>query len=175
MVEYRTLSTRYVHRGHVNLRIDTVTTPGGQQAAREIVEHPDCVAIVPVDADGNILMVRQYRQAAGKTLLEIPAGGIDPGEDPVAAVKREMGEETGFSPRTVRRLGGFYSSPGFCTEFMHLFLVTDLVPNRLVAEDTDEIELVPTRPDELADLIQSGTICDSKSVAGILMYLSMIR
>jgi ADP-ribose pyrophosphatase len=175
LAENTTLSTRYIHRGHVNLRIDTVMTPGGHEAAREIVEHPDCVAIVPVDAMGNVLLVKQYRQAAGRILLEIPAGGIDPGEDAVAAVKREMGEETGFSPKTVKRIGGFYSSPGFCTEFLHLFLATDLVADRLEAEDTEEIEVVPTGADELEGLINSGEICDSKSVAGILTYLRSLR
>ena len=142
---------------------------------REIVEHPECVAVVPVDAQGNVLLVRQYRHAAGKELLEIPAGGIDPGEDPETAVGREMGEETGFSPRTIKKLGGFYSSPGFCTEYLHLFLATDLVPHRLEAEDTEAIQVVKTRPGDLEGLIKSGAICDSKSIAGIYTYLSTIR
>jgi ADP-ribose pyrophosphatase len=174
MGEERTVSTEIVYRGHVNLRIDTVTTPDGTRAIREIVEHAECVAIVPVDRDGNVLLVRQYRHAAGKELLEIPAGGIDPGEDPAVAVRREVSEETGFSPRTVRRIGGFYSSPGFCTEYLHLFLATDLVPHRLEAEDTDSIQVVRTRPESLAGLISSAAICDSKSIAGIYTYLSLI-
>jgi ADP-ribose pyrophosphatase len=116
-------------------------------------------------------LVRQFRQAAGRELLEIPAGGIEPEEDPIDAVKREMGEETGFSPKTVKRLGGFYSSPGFCTEYLHLFLATDLTPNRLEADDTEAIEVVRVQRSELEELVTSGIVCDSKSVAGIYVYL----
>ena len=176
MVAEKVVSTEFVFKGRaVNLRVDTVEMPGGRRTTREIVEHPDCVAIVPVDTQGNVLLVRQYRHAPGKELLEIPAGGIDPGEDAETAVKREMGEETGFSPRTIKRLGGFYSSPGFCTEYLHLFLATDLVPNRLEAEDTEGIQVVKTRPEDLEGLIRSEEICDSKSIAGIYTYLRTSR
>src|SRR5512137_1450465 len=105
MAVEKTLSSKTIYHGHiVNLRIDTVETPDGNQTSREIVEHADCVAVVPVDREGHILLVRQYRHATGKELLEIPAGGIEPGEDVIAAVRREMSEETGYSPATVRRL-----------------------------------------------------------------------
>ncbi len=171
MNEEKTLSTEFIYRGHINLRVDTVETPDGRHAAREIVEHAECVAVVAVDSAGRVLLVRQYRHAAGKELLEIPAGGIDPGEDAVAAVRREMSEETGFSPRTVRQLGGFYSSPGFCTEYLHLFLATDLIPNRLEAEDTAGIRVVSVDPGALEGLIASAAICDAKSIAGIYTYL----
>jgi ADP-ribose pyrophosphatase len=171
MVE-RTVTSRFVYTGQiVNLRIDTVETPGGRRATREIVEHADCIAVVPVDERGNILLVKQYRYATGKELLEIPAGGIDPGEDVLAAVRREMSEETGFSPGTVRRLGGFYSSPGFCTEYLHVFLGTDLEPDRRKAEDTEAITLVRVTPEGVEKLITSEAICDSKSVAGLYLYL----
>jgi ADP-ribose pyrophosphatase len=151
--------------------VDTVELPDGRRTTREIVEHSECVAVVPVDTGGIILLVRQFRHAAGKYLLEIPAGGIDPGEDAEAAVRREMGEETGFSPKTVKRLGGFYSSPGFCTEYLHLYLATDLVPKRLEADDTEGIEVVRTPVGQIPGLIDDGAICDSKSVAGLLTYL----
>ena len=172
MAAEKVVSTEFVFKGRaVNLRVDTVETPEGRLTTREIVEHADCVAVVPVDARGNVLLVRQYRHAPGKELLEIPAGGIDPGETPEEAVSREMGEETGFSPKTIKRLGGFYSSPGFCTEYLHLFLATDLEPHRLHAEDTEGIQLVPVNPHELEGLITSEAVCDSKSIAGIYTYL----
>ncbi len=172
MASEKLVSTECVFNGRaVNLRVDTVETAEGRLTTREIVEHPNCVAVVPVDAQGNVLLVKQYRHAPGKELLEIPAGGIDPGEDPEAAVRREMGEETGFSPMSVKRLGGFYSSPGFCTEYLHLFLATDLVPNRLQAEDTESIQVIKVRPEELEGLIKSEAVCDSKSIAGIYTYL----
>ena len=143
----------------------------GRETTREIVEHSDCVAIVAVDADDNVLLVNQFRHPVEKELLEIPAGGIDAEEDPVAAVRREMQEETGYLPRQVERLGGFYSSPGYCTEYLHLYLATDLTPSQLHAEDTESIRLVRVPITEIPSLIASGSICDAKSVAGLLSFL----
>jgi ADP-ribose pyrophosphatase len=145
--------------------------PSGRQTSREVVEHSDCVAIVAIDDNDNVLLVNQYRQAIGKELLEIPAGGIDPGEDAEAAVRREMREETGFLPRRVTSLGGFYSSPGFCTEYLHLYLATDLVSSPLYAEDTEIIKLVRVPTSQIPELLSSGRICDAKSIAGLLTYL----
>jgi ADP-ribose pyrophosphatase len=145
--------------------------PGGRETTREIVEHDDCVTVVALDTDGKLLLVKQFREAVEKELLEMPAGGIDPGESPEAAVKREMQEETGYLPRSVQRLGGFYSAPGYATEYLYLYLATDLVPSRLFAEDTEGISLVRVTPEEIPDLINSGSICDAKSIAGLLAYL----
>jgi ADP-ribose pyrophosphatase len=104
-------------------------------------------------------------------LLEIPAGGIDPGEEPIDSVRRELQEEIGYFPRKIDKLGGFYATPGYGTEYLHCFLATDLVPSRLVAEDTEDIELVRVSPDEIHRLIVSGEICDAKSIAALLMFL----
>jgi len=155
----------------VRLRVDAVRMPGGRETTREIVERDDCVAVVALDADGKLLLVRQFRKAVGKELLEIPAGGIDPGESPEEAVKREMQEETGYLPRSVEQLGGFYSAPGYATEYLYLYLATDLIPSQLFAEDTEGISLVRVAPEEIPELISSGGICDAKSIAGLLTYL----
>ena len=113
MAEEKTISSRIAFNGRaVKLRIDTVQTADGRETTREIVEHADCVAIIPEDAEGNVLLVRQFRRAVEKELLEIPAGGIDPGESPEDAVRREMQEETGYLPRKIELLCGFYSTPG---------------------------------------------------------------
>ena len=169
-----TLSSKVVYSGRVvRLRVDDIKLPDGRQTSREVVEHGDCVAVIPLDTDGNVLLVRQFRKPVEKDLLEIPAGCIDPGEEPVATVRREMREETGYLPRKIERLGGFYASPGYCTEYLHLYLATDLVPDRLQADDTDSIELVRVPLSQIAGLIASGDICDAKSIAGLLLYLSL--
>ncbi|MBI4284388.1 MAG: NUDIX hydrolase [Chloroflexi bacterium] len=172
MAETKTVSSETIFTGRaVKLRVDTVQTPSGRRTTREVVEHADCVAIVALDANQNVILERQFREAIGKELLEIPAGGIDPGEDPVAAVKREMQEETGFLPQRVKRIGGFYSTPGYTTEYLYLYLATDLVPSPLEAEDTESIRLVPTPLSEIPNMIASGAICDAKSIAGLLAYI----
>jgi ADP-ribose pyrophosphatase len=172
MFEEKTISSCYIFKGRAfNVRVDTVTNAGGQETTREIVEHNECVTVVPVDAEGDILMVRQFRKAIEKELLEIPAGGIDPGEDPPTAVKRELQEEIGYLPEKIEPMGGFYSTPGFCNEYLYLYLATDLKSSRLYAEDTPGIETVKIKPRQILKLIRSGEICDSKSIAGLLRYL----
>jgi ADP-ribose pyrophosphatase len=173
LAEEKTLSSRYIYKGSIlNLRVDAVQCPDGHQSQREIIEHAECVAVVPVNDNGDILLVRQFRKAIEKDLLEIPAGGIEKNEDPETAVRRELQEEIGYLPGKVERLGGFYSSPGFCNEYLHLFLATSLKSSRLVAEDTESITVVAVKPERIKALIASGEICDSKSIAGLLSYLS---
>ncbi len=171
MVE-RTLSSQLIYEGRaVKLRVDTVKMASGRETTREIVEHSDCVAIIAVDADDNVLLVNQFRKPIEKELLEIPAGGIEPGEDPETTVRREMREETGYLPRKVERLGGFYSTPGYCTEYLYLYLATDLIPGQLHAEDTENISLVRVPVSQIPSRITSGSICDAKSIAGLLTFL----
>jgi len=168
----KTLSSETIYQGRaVEIRVDTVEMPGGRITTREIVHHSDCIAIIAIDDDGNILLVSQFRKAVEKELLEIPAGGIEPGEDPVAAVIREMQEETGYLPQKVESLGGFYSAPGYCTEYLYLYLAAELVPSRLFAEDTEGIKVVRVSPNQIPGLIASGTIRDAKSIAGLYIFL----
>jgi len=172
LAEEKTLSSQLIYQGRaVKLRVDTVEMASGRKTTREIVEHDDCVAIVAIDANDNVLLVNQFRKAVDKELLEIPAGGIDPGEDPETTVRREMREETGYLPRKVERLGGFYSTPGYCTEYLYLYLATDLIPSQLQAEDTENIRLVRVPISQIPGLIASGSICDAKSIAGLLTFL----
>ncbi|HEY81786.1 MAG TPA: NUDIX hydrolase [Dehalococcoidia bacterium] len=168
----KTLASKLIYQGRaVKLRLDTVETANGRQTTREIVEHSDCIAIIAIDRDDNVLLVKQFRKPVEKELLEIPAGGIDPGESPKEAVCREMREETGYLPQKIKRLGGFYSAPGYCTEYLHLYLATDLVPSQLFAEDTESISLVRVPISQIPGLIASEKICDAKSIAGLLTYL----
>lgn len=168
----KTTSSLIVYQGDIlRLRRDQVELPSGRETTLEVAEHANAVAIVAIDNLGNVLMERQYRHAAGKNLLEIPAGGIELNETPEMAARREMQEETGFLPQTLQRLGGFYAAPGWATEYLHLFLATDLVPSPLTAEDTCEIELEPVPVHQIMSLIRDGSIEDAKSIAGVLWYL----
>lgn len=127
------------------------------------------MAIVPVDSEGNVLLVRQYRKAAERNLLEIPAGGIEEGEEPLRSARRELEEETGFSAQNWERLTGFYTSPGFCTEYMHVFLATNLSAAAGKPDDDENIEVVRLPLSKAPELISSGEICDAKSIAGLLL------
>jgi len=176
LTEEKTLSSQLIYDGRaVKLRVDTVQMPSGRKTTREIVEHSDCVAIVAVDENDNILLVNQFRKPVEKELLEIPAGGIDGDEDPEATVLREMQEETGYLPKKLERLGGFYSAPGYCSEYLYLYLATDLVPSQLYAEDTESIKVVRVPISEVSSLLESGRICDAKSIAGLLTFLEHRR
>lgn len=167
---FKVLSSLKIFDGRaVKLHVDTIELPDGRQTTREIVEHADCIAVIPVDAEGNVILVRQFREAVKKALLEIPAGGIDEGETPEDAVRRELQEEIGFFPHVVERIGGFYSTPGYCREYLYIYLAADLEPKKLTAEDTDYIEVVKVPMPEIPELIASGEICDAKSIAALLM------
>jgi ADP-ribose pyrophosphatase len=166
------ISSRVIFEGRVvKLRVDTVKTIDGRRTTREVVEHAPCVAVVAVDDKSNVLLVRQYREALGKELLEIPAGGIDKGESPEDAVIREMQEETGFRPGRVVQLCGFYTTPGFCDEYLYVYLAKELEPGRLFAEDTPGIEVVSVPVRDIPALLTSGKIEDSKTIAGLLYFL----
>ena len=171
-----TLSSRIIYEGAIlKLRLDDVMLPDGKQTRREVVEHSDAVAIVAVDSEENILLVKQFRKPVEEELLEVPAGCVDPGEEPAATVSREMREETGYRPNKIKKLGGFYSSSGFCTEYMHVYLATDLVEDSLHAEDTDDIEVIRVPLDNIEGLIDSGALRDAKSIAGLLLYLKSLK
>ena len=153
----------------VEARVDTVLMPDGKQITREVVQHPGAVAIIPIDADDNVLLVRQYRYAAGQSLLELPAGVIEDGESPDDTAQRELQEEIGYASTNLRALGGVYSSPGFCTEFLYLYIARDLVPSRLPGDEDEDITVEPIPMSRVDRLIRLGEIQDAKTVAGLLM------
>jgi ADP-ribose pyrophosphatase len=171
------VDSRVLHRGrYLTFRIDTIERADGSRATREIAGHPGAVAIVALDSDDRVLMVRQYRLAARQALLEIPAGTLDVAddgtiEDPDLAARRELEEETGVRAGSWQRLARFYSAPGFTSELMHLYLATDLRPadGRRLGPDEDEhliLERLPWR-DALA-AADRGEIADAKSLVGLL-------
>ncbi|HEY4721899.1 MAG TPA: NUDIX hydrolase [Anaerolineae bacterium] len=163
-------SSRRVYQGQlIDLRVDQVETPNGLEAIREVIEHPGAVAVVPMDARGQVILVRQYRHAAGRTMIEVPAGTLKPGEDPLEAVRRELREETGFEARHIVRIGGLYTAPSFNTEYIHLYLATDLTPGLAATDDDEVIELLRIPLAEAISLIRAGSIDDSKSVSALLL------
>ncbi|MBN1202810.1 MAG: NUDIX hydrolase [Anaerolineae bacterium] len=164
------LSSEAVYEGKlVKLYVDQVRLPDGKTSMREVVRHPGAVAMVPLLDNGDVVMVRQFRLPAGRVLLEIPAGGLDPDEDPAAAAVRELQEEIGYRPGTLTAIGGEYTAPGYTTEFIHFYLATGLEPSNL-DEDADEfLEVVRLPLDEALRQIDTGVIQDGKTIAALLL------
>jgi len=136
---------------------------------REIVEHPGAVAIVAVDKDGMVALVRQPREAARKQLLELPAGTLEEGEQPLDSARRELEEETGLTGGTWRELAAFYTTPGFCRERMHLFAAEGVQSGPASPEEDEQLELIRWRVRDVAPRL--GEIEDAKTLAGLLLYL----
>jgi ADP-ribose pyrophosphatase len=158
-----------VYRGRiVHLTVERLTFPGGHQVDLEVVLHPGAAAVVPVDADGQVLMVRQYRHATGGWLLEAPAGKLDAGEPPEACARREVEEETGHRPGRLEPLGWIWTTPGFSDERIWLYLATDLVPGRQGLEPDEWLEVVRLPLAEAAGMAAAGEITDAKTVCALL-------
>lgn len=154
----------------ISLFSTVFTWEDGSESSREIVKHPGAVAILPVDKDGNLIFIKQRRTAAEEILIEIPAGTLEPPEPPKDCAIRELQEEIGFRPRSLIPLGGFFTAPGFCNEFIHLFLAQDLEVSRLKAEDTDGIDILPVSLEEALTLALSGKIRDGKTLSALFLY-----
>ena len=178
------LSSRVEYRGrYLDLRVDEIETPDGHRSTREIVGHPGAVAVLALDAEDRLLLVRQFRLAAGRVLLEIPAGTLDRDaesgtvEDAALAARRELEEEAGVRADSWRHLASFWTAPGFATELMHLYLATDLSPahmDRLGPDADERLELVRLPWREAVALVDRGEIADAKSIVGIL-WLARLR
>jgi ADP-ribose pyrophosphatase len=167
---FELLKSDIVYPGRAfTIRRDTLRMPDARVASFDIVEHVGSVIILPLDADGQLLFVRQYRHAAGLDLLELPAGTLDKDESPEACATREVREETGMAAGKLEPLGGFYLAPGYSTEYMHVYLATDLRYDPLEA-DADEFLTVERFPlKEALVMFESGEIQDAKSLAAILL------
>ncbi len=142
---------------------------------REIVEHAPGAAVVAVDADGQVLLVRQHRPAVDAHLLELPAGLVDPGEQPIDTAGRELVEETGFAADQIEPLVSFYTSPGFSTELIHIFAATGLHAATAAHDEEEEIELVRMSLEDAIHQVLAGEISDAKTVAGLLAYARLAR
>ncbi|MBI3979315.1 MAG: NUDIX hydrolase [Chloroflexi bacterium] len=164
MVEVVLASERAFHGRVYDVRVDTVRLPNGATTRRDVVVHPGAVVIAAVDADGSVLLERQYRGALRQVICELPAGTLDPGEPPEACARRELAEETGYRADHWDHLGGFYAAPGFCTEYLHAFLATGLTPGTSAVEEDEQIALLRVPLAEALALVRRGEICDAKSI-----------
>jgi ADP-ribose pyrophosphatase len=146
-----------------------VKLPNGEQSKREVVRHPGAIAIVPLLDNGEIVMVRQFRLPAGRIMLEIPAGTLQPDEDPFLGAERELQEEIGQRPGKLTRIGGEYTAPGYTTEYIHLFLATELQESKLAVDDDEFLEIVTLPLDEALRRVENGEIEDGKTIAALLL------
>jgi ADP-ribose pyrophosphatase len=167
----RVIASRLVYHGPLfDVRHERVREPGGIVATRDVIIHFGSIVLVPVLDDGRILLVRQYRHSAGQFLWELVAGRIERGEQPVAAARRELTEETGYSGSQCRRLTEFFPTPGYVTERMLLYLVKGLTPGKARPESDEKIRVGVFRLADLERKIRDGAIRDGKTIAGVLFY-----
>ena len=165
-----TIETKRIFEGNIlNLRVDTVRMPSGRSATREIVEHSHAVCIVPVDEDGNVILVRQYRKPAEEALLEVPAGGVEEGEVSEEAVLRELQEEIGYTADKLQHLSSFWVAPGWATEYMHAYLATGLRVPKLEGDEDENIEVVRLPFSQAIAMFKTGEINDGKTIASMLL------
>lgn len=173
MEAYTIVRSQKLHHGKVfDLRVDEIEYASGRQAIREVAEHPGGAVIVPLLDDSTLLLVRQKRYPLGEFITELPAGKLQTGEDPASCALRELREETGYDADELLRLGAVYTTPGFCTERLHLFLARGLRRSQAgqQLEEGEESLTVESIPFATAvGMIRAGNIVDAKTICGILM------
>jgi ADP-ribose pyrophosphatase len=164
------LASQTIFTGKIlNVRLDRVLLPNGRESTREVVEHPGAVAIIPVQADGRVVLVRQYRYPVDEVLLEIPAGKLDSGEAPNDCAMRELTEETGFRAGKLEKLMSFYSAPGFTNEILHLYLAEDLQVAQQNLDGDEFLSVEVYNHEEIRKLRDAGQIKDGKTLIGLMM------
>jgi ADP-ribose pyrophosphatase len=170
------IATRQVHKGRViNVTVDRVDLPNGRPIDLDIVHHPGAAAVVPVDDNGDVHLVRQVRYAAGGWLLEVPAGKLEPREDPAACARREMEEETGVQAQTLIPMGFIWTSPGFCNEKIWLYLATGLTPSVQALDDDEVLTVVRMPLTQAIEQATHGEIEDGKSVCALLRARAFLQ
>ncbi|KAB7672867.1 NUDIX hydrolase [Bacillus sp. B1-b2] len=174
-LEEKTLKTEPIYNGRIiSLQVDEVELPNGKTSKREIVKHPGAVAVIAVTAENKMVMVEQYRKALEKTIIEIPAGKLEKGEEPAICAKRELEEETGYDCESIELLTSFYTSPGFADEIVHIYIAHGLTKKENAAElDEDEfVNLKEITLEEAQELILEQRIFDAKTMFAV-QYLQI--
>lgn len=175
--EEKTIAATSIYEGKIiRLQIDDVELPDGKMAKREIVKHPGAVAVIALTPERKVVLVEQYRKALERSLFEIPAGKLEPGEDPAVTVKRELEEETGYAAAKMDHLISFYTSPGFADELIHLYVASGLskVDNPLAGDEDEFVEIHELTLEEAVECIKEGSICDAKTAYAI-QYLQLME
>ncbi|WP_062046495.1 NUDIX hydrolase [Bacillus sp. JCM 19034] len=164
----KTIKTTEIFKGKIiDLQIEEVELPDGRLSTREVVKHPGAVAVVPIKEDGKLVLVRQYRKALQKTIIEIPAGKLEANENPKFAAMRELEEETGYKTDSLTFIGSFYTSPGFADELIHLYLTSHLEVGQSHTDDDEFIDVLEVTLDEAEKLIEEQQIHDAKTMYAI--------
>lgn len=160
----KVVGTRRIYEGHVlNVRVDDVELPNARVSKFEIVEHNGGVCIIAQPSPDSIVLVRQYRPATGRVLLEVPAGKLDAGEDPTACAQRELLEETGYRCERMRRLWSFFTAPGFCSELLHLFVAEGLTPGAAQPEENESIDVEIMHVEDAWAMVERDELPDAKT------------
>lgn len=168
----KTISTETIYTGRViDLSVQTVQLPNGEEAKREVVTHPGAVTVLAISNDENILLVRQFRKSCDQVLLEIPAGKLERGEDTLEAAKRELEEETGYQAREWQHLHSFFTSPGFADELIHLYVARDLTKTAQNLDQDEFLDLIEVSAEELKGMIADQQINDSKTLTAAYWWL----
>jgi ADP-ribose pyrophosphatase len=169
-MNYETIqSSKMFHGRAFDVRVDEVRLPNGASTSLDIVEHVNAVTILPIDSDGQIWFVRQYRHPAGLEILELPAGTLEDGEDPIACAHREIQEEIGMGAKSLRKIGSYFLAPGYSTEYMFVYLAMDLFPSTL-PQDEDEFLTVVRHPLSCVfEWVRSGELQDAKTLASLYL------
>ena len=169
----KTITSRFLHQGkNFSFKTDEVQLSSGKTITRDVIDHPGAVVIVPILDDGRILLVKQYRYAAGKELLELTAGTLEKGEAPDTCARRELKEETGYTAGSMKKILTMYAAPGYSNEVLHLYFATALKKGDQSTEEDENIVIEAYGPDDLLDMIEKNIIEDAKTIAGILSYLT---
>lgn len=178
-MDFKLIKSERLYNGKVfNLVVDQIEYPTGNRAIREVAEHPGGAVVLAVFPDDRIILVKQYRYPLDKFLFELPAGKLNPNEDPMVCASRELTEETGYKAQRWKKLTAIYTSPGFCTEQLHIFLATDLSPAHggqtlEEGEQSLKVEVIPLS--SAIEMIERGEIVDGKTICGILMAERMMK
>ena len=174
-MNYKVVKSEILFKGKVfDLKVDEIEYNGsGNKGIREVAVHPGGAVVIPVKEDGKIVFVKQFRYPLQRTLIELPAGKLDEGEDPFECATRELTEETGYTAAEVVKLGKIYTTPGFCTELLHIYLAKDLISGEVNREEGEYgMEVLELTQEEITRKIANGEIVDGKTLSGLL-YLNI--